>query len=215
MINSLRARLAPLLRKLGLFDSGAYWAARYRRGGDSGAGSYGDFAIYKADFLNAFAAEHQVSSVIEFGCGDGAQAEMFAFASYTGVDVTQEAVELCRSKLGDRKNWQFHNLADAASYAGAYDLVLSLDVVYHLVEDPVFDLYMAQLFEHAGQHVLIYSSDHDQVSAAAHVNHRNHSAWVAKNQPNWSVVAVHENPHGGDGPDQSFAFFTHYRRSRR
>ena len=73
MINSLRVRYDRVLKKLGLFDSGAYWSARYRRGETSGSGSYGENAKYKADFLNGFVQENGINSVIEFGCGDGAQ----------------------------------------------------------------------------------------------------------------------------------------------
>jgi hypothetical protein len=42
---------------------------------------------------------------------------------------------------------------------GRFDLELSLDVIYHLVEDEVFDAYMRSLFAHAGRFVVIYSSN--------------------------------------------------------
>lgn len=211
MISSLRTRFQRVLTALGLFDSAAYWSARYRRGETSGSGSYGENARYKADFLNSFVQDHGARTVIEFGCGDGAQADLFTFDAYTGVDVTQEAVELCRVKL-HRPNWAFHNLKDSAAYAGQYDVVLSLDVVYHLIEDHVFDAYMTSLFDHAGGQVLVYSSDHDERSAAAHVRHRKHSDWVAQHRPEWEVAAVHENPRAGQSADAVFAFFTCYQR---
>jgi hypothetical protein len=54
-------------------SSADYWERRYQKGGTSGAGSYNHLAEFKAEFLNAFVAEHHVASVIEFGSGDGAQ----------------------------------------------------------------------------------------------------------------------------------------------
>lgn len=55
-----------------LFEgSAAYWEARYTSGADSGVGSYGAFAEFKAEILNNFVAQNRVASVIEFGCGDG------------------------------------------------------------------------------------------------------------------------------------------------
>ena len=56
-----------------------YWEDRYRTGHDSGAGSSGRLAAFKAEFLNGLVADHNVSSVIEFGCGDGRQ---LALAEY-------------------------------------------------------------------------------------------------------------------------------------
>ena len=38
----------------------AYWEQRYHEGGSSGAGSYGKFARFKAQFLNQFVVEHDI-----------------------------------------------------------------------------------------------------------------------------------------------------------
>jgi hypothetical protein len=81
------------------FDSAQYWRNRYRSGGNSGAGSYGRLANFKAEIVNAFVREHDVASVIEFGCGDGAQLTLADYPSYLGFDVADESVELCRSKF--------------------------------------------------------------------------------------------------------------------
>src|SRR5690349_24554192 len=54
-------------------SSPSYWEERYRQGGNSGVGSYGQLARFKAQTINRFVAEQAVTSVVEFGCGDGAQ----------------------------------------------------------------------------------------------------------------------------------------------
>jgi SAM-dependent methyltransferase len=74
-----------------------YWERRYQKGGTSGAGSYNHLAEFKAKFLNDFVAEHHVASVIELGCGDGAQLRLARYPAYVGVDVSVRAVEICRA----------------------------------------------------------------------------------------------------------------------
>jgi cyclopropane fatty-acyl-phospholipid synthase-like methyltransferase len=196
----------------GRLVSADYWETRYRRGGSSGAGSYGELAAYKADFINGFAVEHGVRSTIEFGCGDGGQAARLRLPQYTGVDVSETAVAMCRSKLGDRDGWRFANVRERDAWVGRYDLALSLDVIYHLVEDAAFDAYMADLFDHSRAHVLVYASDKAQRSISAHVRHRRHGDWVAARRPGWVRLADHANPLAGTGRKGSFARFTHYAR---
>src|SRR6185437_10475742 len=77
-------------------NSNEYWERRYRTGGTSGAGSYNRLAEFKANFLNKFVEEHQVVSVVEYGSGDGAQLKLARYPSYTGVDISRTAVEICR-----------------------------------------------------------------------------------------------------------------------
>src|SRR5688572_13218080 len=79
--------------------SSPYWNKRYEGGGTSGAGSYGRLASFKADFLNNFVQEHDVGSVIEFGCGDGAQLGLAAYPKYIGLDVSPTAIKLCVSRF--------------------------------------------------------------------------------------------------------------------
>jgi len=64
-----------------------YWTLRYSIGGNSGAGSYGKFAEFKAEVLNAFVATHDTKSIIEFGCGDGNQLCFVNFPNYLGFDI--------------------------------------------------------------------------------------------------------------------------------
>ena len=52
-------------------SSREYWEQRYSMGGTSGAGSYDKLAEFKVEVINSFMKKYQISSVIEFGCGDG------------------------------------------------------------------------------------------------------------------------------------------------
>ena len=198
------------------FSSTNYWRHRYAKGRHSGAGSLGALGRYKTTFLNQFYYEHRHETVIDFGSGDGTLAEQFAFANYCGVDPSETVIERCRSQFAHRKDWSFHLLADEEAYAGQYDLVLSLDVIYHLVEDDVFEAYMTALFEHASKHVVIYASDWEQRLDAPHVRHRWFSAWIARNRPAWRLIARPQSPYPfnpNDPANTTFAEFLVFARA--
>lgn len=185
------------------FDSAAYWEQRYRQGGHSGAGSQGRLARYKAETLNAIVAEHAIGSVIEFGCGDGAQLDLARYPSYVGVDVAPSAVARCRTRFAADPSKRFLLAAEADGLRA--DLALSLDVVFHLIEDAVFERYMTGLFAAARRLVVIYASDRDEPTRDAHVRHRAVSRWVATNAPAWRHVSTEHNPFAFDParPDET------------
>jgi hypothetical protein len=195
-------------------DSATYWRTRYASGGDSGAGSYGRFGGFKADVINRFVQEKKVTGVIEFGCGDGHQLSLASYPSYTGVDISDDAIHTCRAKFMNDATKTF---LLASEYTGqTAELALSLDVVYHLVEDNVFEAYMARLFDAAERYVIVYSSDTDRIDGPRdpHVKHRCFSAWVVTHRPNWVRIAHIPNryPSSGDPFTGSFADFHVYSR---
>src|ERR1041385_8036217 len=79
--------------------SAQYWEARYREGGNSGDGSYGRLASFKAQVLNDFVARNQIRSVVEFGCGDGNQLSLAQYPKYLGLDVSPTAVLNCAARF--------------------------------------------------------------------------------------------------------------------
>lgn len=187
-------------------SSAAYWDARYLGGGTSGEGSYGARAEFKADVINRFVAEHEIGSVIELGVGDGNQLALASYPAYVGFDVSPEAVRLNRARFVDDPSKRFELLDDYADERA--DLTLSLDVIFHLVEDEVFDAHMRLLFSAAARHVIIYSSNHDGRATAPHVRHREFTRWVADNEPTWHLERRIENPfRRSPGDDQAFADF--------
>jgi hypothetical protein len=194
--------------------SAAYWETRYTSGADSGVGSYGAFAEFKAEILNTFVAQNRVESVIEFGCGDGNQLTLARYPRYLGFDVSGAAVSRCRELFRDNEQYEFR---PSSAYAGEKaDLALSLDVIYHLVEDDVFHAYMRTLFAASARHVIIYSSDFEDPTRrdGPHVRHRTVTAWVAENMPAWKLIQHVPNryPYRGDYRSGSFADFYVYER---
>jgi SAM-dependent methyltransferase len=190
----------------GSFD---YWERRYSTGGNSGFGSYGRLAEYKADFLNRFVEAHEISSVIEYGSGDGAQLELAKYPTYTGIDISPKAVEMCKARFAEDSSKHFLQ-SNAVPEGTKADLAISLDVVYHLVENSVFDVYMRQMLDSAQRFAIIYSSNMDRDWPERHIRHRQFTRWIAQNRPEWKLQSVSENPYPydpADEPNTSFADF--------
>ena len=139
--------VAAFLQKTGLHKllqpfpgSERFWEQRYSTGGTSGPGSYHHLAEFKAEILNKFVRENSISRVIEYGCGDGNQLKLAEYPSYLGFDISSTAVAICRQNFAKDATKSFKSMND---YAGeTAPLTLSLDVIYHLVEDEVFTAYM-------------------------------------------------------------------------
>ena len=213
------ARTSPsvvaLRRRLGevrFGNSRRYWEQRYAQGGTSGAGSYGRLALFKAEFLNDFVERRGIRSVVEFGSGDGHQLSLARYPSYVGFDVAPTAIELCTKRFaGDSsKRFVLHDSQHDPAPAKLADLALSLDVIYHLVEDEVFDAYMRHLFAAAKRYVIVYASNEEAPSPAPHVRHRRFTDWVERHEPAWHVESHTANrypPTLTDGEETSFADF--------
>ncbi len=202
-------------RRLAFRGSASYWETRCRDGGTSGAGSYGRLAEFKATIVNEFVRKKAVRTVIEFGCGDGAQLELAKYPEYVGIDVAAVSVQRCSERFAHDPTKRFYPPDALPSTLGTFDLGLSLDVIYHLVEDSVFDSYMHSLFARSHGHVIIYASNYDSPSDSPHVQHRKFTDWIAHNARDWQLESYVPNrfPFDPKRPDDTsfadFHFFAH------
>jgi hypothetical protein len=199
-----------LRRRFSFGDSSTYWEKRYQQGKTSGVGSYGRLAAFKAEVLNDFVAKNGIELVIEFGCGDGTQLALANYPRYVGVDVAQGSITICEKRFGGDDAKKFYLTTQLPRNIGKFGLALSLDVVYHLVEDAVFEAYMRSLFEYAGRYVVIYSSNKIEPSGVPHVRHRRFTDWIQANAPQWKQCGFVPNRYPEDQKrpdDTSFADF--------
>ncbi len=198
------------------FEASRYWESRYASGGNSGDGSYGELASFKASVINGLIAEFGLRSAIEFGCGDGEQLAMMNYPSYTGLDVSPSAVSRCIRKFetDTTKNFFLYDPGAFRDATGIFtaDLALSLDVIYHIVADEVFEAYMSDLCDASTGLIVIYSTDTDAVEAE-HVRHRAFSRWMSRNRPDLRLERTIPNPHPGVGEQESNAGFHVYLRN--
>jgi hypothetical protein len=140
-----------------------------------------------------------VDSVIEFGCGDGAQLRLARYPSYIGLDVSCSVLARCIGSFSDDPTKSFFLYSDACfqdqHQLFCADLACSLDVIYHLVEDETFDRYMRHLFGAADRFVVVYSSNSEISDPAPHVKHRRFSNWTEKHAHGWKMIRQIKNPY--------------------
>lgn len=170
-------------------STGEYWERRYTEGGTSGVGSEGDCAKFKAQVLNKFFKANSIHSIIDFGCGDGRQIIPLSDIYILGLDISPTAIEICKKGLADRTKCRFEVYEpNLAPYYRA-QAVISLDVIYHLLEKDTYEAYMTHLFEMAKDWVVIYAEDGNTTkkARALHVKPHNFTKWIYENQPEWQL----------------------------
>jgi SAM-dependent methyltransferase len=216
-VRRIGKRVARLVSSIVFPSSRQYWEARYAGEGTSGKGSYGKLAAFKAEVLNGLVAAEGVRRVVEFGCGDGAQLSLAEYPEYVGLDVSPTAVALCARRFAGDPTRSFfaydpEHFVDTLGLFRA-DLSLSLDVVYHLVEDAAFERYMRHLFASGERFVVVYSSNTERPALARHVRHRRFTDWVDAHAAGWTLREHIPNRYPLSGRDGSFADFYVYERT--
>lgn len=193
--------------------SALYWEERYNNGGNSGSGSYNRLASFKAEIINDFIKEKKINSVIEWGCGDGNQLSLLNINRYLGYDVSSKAISICRKRFENDKSKNFVCSGDSMFHSkNKAEMSMSLDVLYHLVEDEVFERYMQQLFESSTKYVCIYSCDFEE-DIADHVRCRKFSEYVSQKFSSWKLINYIKNRYPYDLNDvdnTSFSDFFFY-----
>lgn len=188
-----------------LFNSKHYWIKRYEDGGNSGEGSYNKFAEFKSSIINPYL--QKVHSVLDLGCGDGNQLSYFTLPSvYYGYDISPKAIRLCREKFPELK------FSTKLPKNKKYDLVLSLDVIFHLIEDTVYEEYISQLFYFSNKYVIIYANPKEikGFQTAEHVKFRNNEKFIAENYKNWRKIDHVKNKYplkNGRGSPSEFMIY--------
>lgn len=202
------------------FDSREYWEARYLNGGNSGEGSYGRLSLFKAEVINAFIKKNNLDSVIEFGCGDGNQLSLADYNKYIGLDVSKTAIKNCIQKFSNdtSKNFFLYDQDCFADNTGIFlsDVALSLDVLYHLVEQNVYEKYLINLFSSSKLFVIIYAANENTLSATAHEKYRKFTSDIDRLIKGWALFDVIKNkfkPSVNDNAYVSQADFFFYRKS--
>ena len=213
IIGDALARIAGLGASNKFQTSKQYWEDRYKNGGNSGPGSYGRLSLFKADVVNKFSEEHGIASFAELGCGDGSQLELLNIPEYTGVDVSETIITNANRKFSHLDNRNFYILDAFKAREETFDVCMSLDVIYHLVEDPVFERHMQQLFSSATKFVIIYYSNKNDPVDDPHVRHRKFSDWIEQDASGWKLLEKIKNPYPFDWKNPrntSFADFYIY-----
>lgn len=119
------------------FDYKKYWESRYASGKNSGAGSYGKNAEFKAKVIDRVVAEYGITSIGDFGCGDGNQISLIKTqVDYTGYDISPTTIKACQSKFSGDKSKQFYEFDPMTFKPDAiYDMTMCLDCLFHITKE--------------------------------------------------------------------------------
>ncbi len=194
------------------FDSVAYWRRRYAGGGNSGSGSYGKLAEFKAESFNRFVKEHEVSSCIEYGCGDGNQLSLMKVDKYLGLDVSPETISAISAKFNQDsgKRFEVYN-PNSFKVSNQYraDLSLSMDVILHLIEEDRYLDYMQNLFDSGARFVGVFNTATDQqpLKMAIHNRFRDHRNWIVEHVKGFQLIETDLTPDELGYPEATGFYF--------
>jgi SAM-dependent methyltransferase len=182
-----------------MFDVAKYWNDRYKSGGDSGAGSYGLLAIFKAEIINDFVEKNNINTVLEFGCGDGNQLTLANYHIYKGIDISEAAINICKNTFQNDLSKVFLTEHDGTKA----ELVLSLDVLFHIIDEKELHEYIFNLFRYATKYVIIYACDEiPNYDCPKHFKPKPFTNWINKNIMGWKLKDFIKNkyPYNAENP---------------
>jgi hypothetical protein len=186
-----------------------YWDTRYEYGdaarglaATSGSGSRGKNALWKATIVNAFVKRNKIPSVLDLGCGDGHQLNYAEYEMYTGIDRSVVAIKHLSSRWGSdwTKRFLWYNGSRAFFHRPpTADAALSLEVIFHITEDDLFEEYMHMLFDSAKRFVVIMTYNPSMkedcstqgfcFSDQPHIRFWPVTKWVEENKPGWKLAS--------------------------
>lgn len=213
-MNIISSAVSRLRRRT--FDARRYWEERYLADGTSGDGSVGRLAEFKAKVMNDLISTRRLASAIEFGCGDGDQLSLISYADYLGLDISPTAIQRCSTRFAGDTTKRFAvydpSTWDSEHQRCVADVSVSLDVIYHIVDDADFEQYMSHLCDAARRCVVIYSTDIENY-IYPHIRHRSVLNWMRSHRADLTLESIVENPYPGIGIQESLASFFIYSRT--
>jgi len=178
-------------------NSKQYWENRYFFGGNSGRGSYKEEALIKADFVNNSISKYNINSIVDIGCGDGNNLMLFDQVDYIGIDPSETIINLNKKKFIRDNQKKFYllngNQIEIAKIANNFisnrnSITLSLDIIFHLVEDYSYHDHIELINNINSNYCLIVSTNYEANYnlATPHVRHRKFSRDFESNC--WSLI---------------------------
>jgi SAM-dependent methyltransferase len=125
-------RESPLTKIFNGIYSEGVWGRDVAGKGTSGSGSTLDITREYRAYLEEFIRKHRVRSIVDAGCGDWTFSRTIDWggASYLGVDIASDVIEVNRRKY-EKRNVTFQ-VGDITEDLPAADLLISKDVLQHL-----------------------------------------------------------------------------------
>ena len=181
-------------------NSSDFWIDRYRSGGNSGIGSYGNLADYKSSVIRELICEYGIQNIIDLGCGDGNQLLSMKLSNinYIGYDVSSQLIMGLQKKFYTERNYQFTHshevLKSLQSNFTQNIMAISQDVIYHLVDDKSYFDHLILLAQINPEYILIYSTNLDWGSNKQHVRDRMWTRDLKTYLPVFTLTKLIHNP---------------------
>lgn len=159
-------------------DSRRYWDRRHRRADNLAAGGHIGldrgtnamlYAVRSARLVEVLGVGNDVVAplrLLDAGCGQGVFARTLGSFGHTvdGIDTSTYAIEVCRAQAGPAEHYEVSALVDWRPPV-IYDAVLSIDVLYHLMDDDEWACSVENLASLVRLGGLIGLVDHDSEEA--------------------------------------------------
>lgn len=182
-----------------------YWDDRHKQGAQ-GAGSTGRHYEFKLEVVQRIVKKYKVSSVVDYGCGDGRQLKNLKVRDYLGLDISPTAIEKAQAYAG--KGRQYDVIPDDLNECRR-DMAISLDVIAGLPGGE-FEEYMTNLFFMAQKYVLIYAPNRtsEGLKLSSHMHFRRFTDWIEANVKAEQIEHIpNRYPAASGGNDVSFSEF--------
>ena len=184
------------------FNSRDYWEKRYLAGGSSGLGSVGEHYAFKRDYLLRIIERYAIKSIVDYGCGDGFQIEPVILKerqgqtaprvqAYYGLDVSPTTIDNCRKHYARFARFRFDVLADFKP--ASFDLSVSMDVLYHIIDYDEYVQYLNLIFSHSPL-TAIYANLEDSIPRSPHILSRDNLKEINQLDFELELLDVKKNP---------------------
>lgn len=137
-------------------ESEKYWDFRYKEGGNSGYGSYGEQLQKKLDWICPL----DFKTITEVGCGDfnfGSSILKRHPADYLGYDISEVIVERNKHLYPDHTFLHRRNGPIITA-----DLILCVDVLFHIIDTEELEALLQELKNSWTKYLVITAYERDE-----------------------------------------------------
>jgi hypothetical protein len=190
----------------------SYWDNRYKNNYDTGIQSQGILLEKQIQFTNDLIDKHHLTSVIEWGCGDGHMLLQLHLKKYIGLDISSWSIKRCKEQFKEDSSKEFF-LVNDYHLDSNHDLALSLgNVISSIPDRNDFIQYMQNLFNSSQQFVCIFSPD-EESEQYGHIKAWKFSDYVSEHLPQWELIDKKETGYPYKPGDPLKASFFIYRKN--